>query len=304
MPSRIDRSWVPPTSAEHRGVFTLADAVEAGLTWKQARHRVAQQVWRPVCGDGLVHTDVQHDPWHDAHAATVTWPDATVALTSAALLHGLPVGGHDVHVVIPERRVARQRVRPHRHVLEPGDVVVRDGVRLTSLTRTLVDCLGWLPRREASRLLAWVGTRQLLDADELDRWTWTHPGRRGNVQRSWMADRLRRGALSEAEDLLHGLLHGAGITGWAANASLLDDLGVAAVVDVWFPAARVVVEVDGRVAHGDDRFQHDRTRQNLLVGAGCIVLRYTWDDLTLRPGRVVAQIRQALEAAALATRPA
>ncbi len=91
---------------------------------------------------------------------------------------------------------------------------------------------------------------------------------------------------------MHEILRAAGITGWVADAHLLPVLGVAAVADVWFPAARLVVEVDGRVAHGPDRFQQDRTRQNLLVAAGCTVLRFTWDDLTRRPQEVVAAIRR------------
>ncbi|UZN05171.1 DUF559 domain-containing protein [Cellulomonas sp. S1-8] len=265
-------------------------------------HRLSSGAWRRVCGAGIVLAATPPDPWCDAHAAVLTWPDATVALTSAALLHGLPVPEDGrVRVVVPSPRARRGRLIPHERVLEPGDLAMLDGVNLTSRERTIVDCLGLLSRDHASRLLAWVGTRGLLDADDLERWVLAHPGRRGNVQRSWCADRLRRGALSEAEERLHDLLHGAGVTGWVANASLLHPLGVPAVVDVWFEDVRLVVEIDGRVAHGADRFQDDRTRQNLLVGAGCTVLRYTWADVTGRPVHVLAQIlttRQRLRAAA------
>jgi len=52
--------------------------------------------------------------------------------------------------------------------------------------------------------------------------------------------------------------------------------------------------VDGRAYHGPDRFQSDRTRQNALTAAGCTVLRYTWYDLTERPGYVASQIRAML----------
>jgi len=41
--------------------------------------------------------------------------------------------------------------------------------------------------------------------------------------------------MSAAEDLLHEILRRARVTGWRASCSLLDDLGVAAVADVWFP---------------------------------------------------------------------
>ncbi|MBO3087196.1 endonuclease domain-containing protein [Cellulomonas dongxiuzhuiae] len=291
MAPTVDRTWTPPAAAGRRGVFTRAEAVAAGLTEDQVRHRIESGAWRRVCGAGLALASAPRDPWLDAHAATVTWPGATLALTTAALLHGMPVPDDGrVHVVVTGPRARRGRLIPHRHVLAPADRVVLGGVHVTGRVRTAVDCLGSLARADAARLLAWVGTRGIVGADDLDGWVDAHPGHRGNAQRTWCADRLRSGALSVAEERLHGLLHSAGVTGWVANASLLDALGVPAVVDVWFAEVRLVVEIDGRVAHGPDRFQDDRTRQNLLVGAGCTVLRYTWHDLTRRAGHVLAQI--------------
>ena len=291
MARAVDRSWTPPPAAARRGVFTRAEALAAGLTEDQVRHRMESGAWRRVCGDGLALARTPPHPWLDAHAAAVTWADATLALTSAALLHGMPVPDDGrVHVVVTGPRARRGRLTPHRHRLGAADRQVLAGVPVTARARTVIDCLGWLARNDALRLLAWAGTRRVVDADALDGWVHAHPGRRGNAQRAWCAGRLRRGALSEAEERLHALLRGAGVTGWVANASLLEALGVPAVVDVWFEDVRLVVEVDGRVAHGPDRFQGDRTRQNLLVGAGCTVLRYTWHDLTRRPTEVVAQI--------------
>lgn len=62
--------------------------------------------------------------------------------------------------------------------------------------------------------------------------------------------------------------------------------------------ARLVVEIDGWAFHTDpDRFEHDRARQNLLVGAGYRVLRFTWAQLTERPDWVVDQVRGVLGSA-------
>ena len=69
-----------------------------------------------------------------------------------------------------------------------------------------------------------------------------------------------------------------------------------AVADVLFREARVVVEVDGWAAHSDrEAFERDRQRQNVLVNAGYVVLRFTWRDLTEREPTVVAQIREAVD---------
>jgi very-short-patch-repair endonuclease len=70
---------------------------------------------------------------------------------------------------------------------------------------------------------------------------------------------------------------------------------VLAVVDVLFAAQRLVIEVDGWRTHGTRAaFQRDRATQNALVGAGYLVLRFTWTDLTQRPEHVVRTIRDAL----------
>jgi very-short-patch-repair endonuclease len=57
----------------------------------------------------------------------------------------------------------------------------------------------------------------------------------------------------------------------------------------------VAVEVDGWAWHQRaDRFQEDRRKQNALVRANWVPLRFTWHDLTQRPTAVLGQIRAAL----------
>lgn len=70
-------------------------------------------------------------------------------------------------------------------------------------------------------------------------------------------------------------------------------------VDLAFPAQRVAVEYDGREAHlRSDAFVRERRRQNALLAAGWIVLRYTAEDLRAAPQRIVEEVRQALRRAA------
>ena len=66
-------------------------------------------------------------------------------------------------------------------------------------------------------------------------------------------------------------------------------------VDAFWRRERVVVELDGRTAHGsDERVEHDRARDLALRAAGHTVLRYTWNQVSRQAGAVAADLRAAL----------
>jgi len=64
--------------------------------------------------------------------------------------------------------------------------------------------------------------------------------------------------------------------------------------DLYFPAARLIVEYDG-VNHRDRLVDDDR-RQNLLINAGFRLLRFTAPDIHQCPETVIALVRSALDA--------
>jgi hypothetical protein len=64
--------------------------------------------------------------------------------------------------------------------------------------------------------------------------------------------------------------------------------------DLYYSSAHLVVEFDG--GNHRDRLIGDDRRQNLLVGAGYRILRFTTADLRHRPDAVLAQVRAALGA--------
>jgi very-short-patch-repair endonuclease len=286
---------VPAVAWQQGGVFTRRQAVTAGATVEQVRWRLRKGVWVPVLGSVVRSAAREPDEWTEAFAAHLTWSDSIVVLGTAARAHRLPVP-HDglVHVVVPSGRAARGRLTPHQFGLDDGDVTEAMGIPVTTRRRTILDCLGRLAPGAALDLLAWVSSRRLLEGEDVARWLAEHPGRWGNPARARAGERLARGAVNPAEDRLHAILRRARITGWLAGESLVGHLGIWVQADVYFPDVRLVIEVDGRRAHGDDRFQSDRTRQNLLVAAGCTVLRYTWADLVERPAEVAAQVRRTL----------
>lgn len=134
----------------------------------------------------------------------------------------------------------------------------------------------------------WLTLAMVLEVQRLSpRW-------RGDGVRAGILAAAAGGAISEGERLLHRLLHAAGIGGWQANRAinLKNDTKVG---DVVFDKIRLVLEVDGFAFHSaHERFQDDRSRQNLLVRSDWTVLRLTWWQLTNDPQGVVSEIRETI----------
>ncbi len=66
-------------------------------------------------------------------------------------------------------------------------------------------------------------------------------------------------------------------------------------VDLFYRDARLAIEYDGSTHK--DSVAEDNRRQNLLLGAGIRLLRFTAGDIYNSPDVVVAQVRSALRAA-------
>jgi len=68
-------------------------------------------------------------------------------------------------------------------------------------------------------------------------------------------------------------------------------------VDFRVVGTPVVIECDGWAFHGRQRtqFERDRERDSRLIGAGWIVLRFTYRAITTRPRETAARIRAAID---------
>ena len=66
--------------------------------------------------------------------------------------------------------------------------------------------------------------------------------------------------------------------------------------DFAFPEAMLRIELDSEAYHMDrPTFRKDRSVQNRTELLGWRTLRYTWWDLTTRPGEVVREVSKALD---------
>lgn len=225
-----------------------------------------------------------------------------LAFDTAAHLWGFGPQPARVGIVIPPDRhiTLRTGVRIYRTPVPDVEIKRLYGLPITSRRWTLLDVIGRMPASTAQRLAdRALQQRWLTRADIAERLR-RYPSRTGNKRLRLVLTYSADGAAARSERKLHALLRRAGIDGWLPNFELWHNGTLVAVLDVALPERKLALEVDGWAFHSDvDRFISDRRRQNMLVGLGWTVLRFTWVDLTQRPDLVARTIRQVLDSGEL-----
>ena len=232
---------------------------------------------------------------------------AVASHRSAAGLWGI-LAAEGVELTVPARRRTRlPGMIVHRSVdVGAAHVVRRKGVPATSPLRTLVD-LGAvvsggvvedaLDRALAIRLVTVPGVEAALE-------TVARRGRSGaGVLRAVLDDRALGSDRPDSllEPRMARLLRQHRLPAATFQYEVRHAGRFIAQVDFAYPALLVALEVDGFETHSSPRaLQADLRRQNLLVGLGWTVLRFTWADVVRYPDRVAAQIRSVLRSLATA----
>jgi very-short-patch-repair endonuclease len=222
---------------------------------------------------------------------------ALVSHAAAARLHGLSPGGPatpiDVTVVAGDRRRGRRGLGIHVvDEIDPRDRARVHGLPVTAPARTLADLAGLLPLADLERLLEEALVLRLLRASDLDEIAARRAGRPGIPALRRAAGRLAEPSLtrSEAERALLALLRRAGLPHPRTNVRVGRH-----EVDCLWPAARLVVEVDGFAFHRTRAaFERDRRRDADLQAAGWRVVRVTWRQLTEEREALVALLTRLL----------
>jgi very-short-patch-repair endonuclease len=278
------------------GVFSRRQALQAGFTARQIRYRLVTGQWRTAADSVFCHPTV------DARGPGAIWTHllaaggtAVLSHRSAARLWGVWAAPSPVEITVSggrTPRVAGAVVR--RAVLADGDVSRREGFPVTSPARTVHDCLLTMPAGAARTLLDRALQQGLVTIGDLDQRQVAAKGRWGATKSARMLAEVHPGTHSDGERRLARALRHRNVTGWVTNLHVRLS-ACTAVVDVAFEEAKLAVEVDGWAWHSDaERFQADRTRQNLLQLAGWTVLRFTWHDVAGRSDHVVDVIVAAL----------
>lgn len=219
---------------------------------------------------------------------------STLCHASAAVLHGLPIWRiplQRVHVV----RAQGSGGRCHRQVhlwtaaLTPSEIVLVDGLPVTSVARTVVDLARSVSFESALAAADAALARRLVTRTELDRALARAKGWRGSPRARSVVAFADGRAESVGESRSRLAIARAGLPPpelqWEVRA---EDGRVVGRTDFGWPAQGVGGEFDGRTRYGrllrpgqdpGDAVFDEKLREDELRAEGVTIVRWTWPDL-------------------------
>lgn len=224
---------------------------------------------------------------------------AVLTYGRGAVLSHRPGGAHwqvvrdrgPCEVTVAGPRRPRAGIRVHRAVLPADEITTHEGIPITTVPRTLFDLAAVIPMRELERAINEAEVLRLWDELSLDHLLQRYPRHKGNRTLRAALDRRRKGATvtkSELEEMFIELIDRAGIPRPEIN-SIVEGFEVDGV----WRDARLVVELDGRGAHGTAAaFERDRERDRRLQVAGWRPVRITYRQMRDVPRAILDDIRR------------
>ena len=313
---------IPGLSA-HRGILSvmsndiplgLGDAVrfQAGVVSRQ-------QALRSGMSHSAIASKVKHGRWRQIHRgvyATFTGPVSREAQLWAAVLYA-GKGAQLSHETaaelngLTERRSSLIHVTIHatRRVSAPQGIKIHLSMYIDPRARFP---RGVLPRTFAEEtVIDLVSTAD--DLDDACGWVTTAFGRRltgeGPLRRALSTRRKLRWRdeldefITAAAGGAHSLLEfrydrdverAHGLPQASQQVPFTKPDGSRGFRDRYYEKYELVVELDGKRAHPEERRGHDRRRDNDATAHGGSTLRYDWDDVTRQPCDTAAQVARSL----------
>jgi hypothetical protein len=283
------------------GLVTRAQALAAGLTYHQVRHRldigtlvrVARELYRLA---GAPET------WDQRALAAVLaiGEGAVLCGRSAATVWKLSLPKlEEIEVLAPRSRSGQAgpgAALAHRvRTVRPQDKTYVGVSPVTTIQRTLVDLAGTLNIEALDRVVDEAISRKLTTPDRLAK-TVSAVGGRGRkgirnlrqVLGPWL-EHPQMDSVAEAAWLR--ALGRAGLPAPVTQYGIVRADGKRAIADFAWPEARLVLEVDGYRWHAGPRsHSRDLERATSLEAAGWRVLRTTPTELVTSPSNVTAAI--------------
>jgi very-short-patch-repair endonuclease len=294
-------------AADQFHLVTVEQVLATGLSRRTIERRVARGEWRRASSTVLELPFGAMGLERSLMGAQLHQPTAIGSHRAAADQHGFPylVGVRPEVTATYQDGYRNPFALVHRSAdLFEEDIVTKGPLLLTSVARTAADLFACYRRARAERIVDDLLLSGRLDIADLaavhDRYAGR--GRPTTVAvREVIAARYGRDDIerSKLEIAYRELVRGTELADFVEQVPLPGWVDEPGRVDVAYPWARVVVELDGRRWHGHrEQFERDRRRDNAAQLAGWIVLRFTWDQVIRRPEYVCSTVRRALHRAA------
>lgn len=279
------------------GVFTRAQAGQVGVTRSAVAHRLRTAQWRVVQGRVLAGATTE------LGRAGRSWSALLVAGPQAVFSHGTAAGLWGLDAPDPgcveltttagrTPQVVGARVR--RTVLRPDEVDEVRGFPVTSVRRTLLDCLATLAPGDAQALADRAWRRRLISHRELVEATADRQGIPGVAQLCSLTDGFAVGRAWYPSRRLGAVLRSAGIAGWRLDVDVDTPEGPRCV-PLAFPRERLALVVGERWA---GPLTTEEPIGNALQLAGWTVLHLPWRTALHDRQRVLALVQQGRSVAA------
>ena len=228
---------------------------------------------------------------------------AVVSHRSAAYLHNLRGGDRMANEVTVPHRLSNRfaGVTVHESTdLDPDQIVEVEGLPVTSVARTVFDNALLQSKRQLRGVVDDAIVRRLIKVADLHE-TLCALGRRGRPGTAAMRELIDSVSAdyvapeSELESRMLDLLERSGFPCPTKQMAVPWRTSVDGRIDMAYPDHQLIIECDGRRWHTlAESFERDRRRDNLAQAAGWRILRFTWNDVTMRPLETIRQIRTLL----------
>ena len=220
--------------------------------------------------------------------------DAVLSHRSAAAHLGLRPTQAAVAVTIPRRLRHRPGLRFHYSRLPRDEVMLHDGIPVTTASRTLFDLAAVITLGQLVRAVNQAEIRRLWDPLSLHDLLRRHPRRPGAAALRAALALEGRITRSELEDRFLDFLLSTGLPRPAVNFPLwFGDRWIEA--DCVWSERLLIVELDGYASHGTRAaYEGDRARDRGLAAAGWRVIRVTWRQLRDEPEALARDLRALL----------
>jgi hypothetical protein len=208
---------------------------------------------------------------------------AVLSHRSAAELWGLIDGiSGPIHLTVLSKR-SRPGILLHRSNVPDNERTEVEGIPVTTVPRTILDCAPTMTERRIERLINEADVLRLHDQLSIPDLLHRYPRRPGSRE-VWVALNKRdAGATftrSDLEELLIELVDELGLRRPETNVVVEID-GETFEIDALWRAERVAVELDSRRFHLTPlAFERDRRRDRKLSAAGWRPVRITWRQIT------------------------